>query len=153
VERLPLMLGPKWLYTESQPIAIDNVLEYLVGCLENPATAGQTLDIGGPEVLGYVDLMRLYARVRGLKRRVIRVPFFTPRLSAYWVALITPVPTGIVLPLAEGLKSPAVCRENRITELIPLSLVPMEQAICNALAEEEKGPGRLVSQQACFLSR
>jgi len=152
VERLPLMLGPKWLYTESQPIYIDNVLDYLTGCLTVPETAGRTLDIGGPDVLSYVDLMRMYARVRGVRRTIIPVPVFYTRLSAYWVALITPVPAGIVLPLSEGLKSTAVCRENHITELIPLHLTPMEQAICSALAEEESGPGRLLSQQACFLS-
>ncbi len=152
VERLPVMLGPKWVYTESQPIAIENVLDYLTGCLTKPETSGQTLDIGGPDVLSYVDLMRMYARVRGLRRYIVGVPFFYTLLSAYWVALITPVPAGIVLPLGEGLKSPALCREDRITRMIPLDLIPMEQAICNALAEEEEGPGRLLSQQACFLS-
>ena len=152
VERLPVMLGPKWIYTESQPIGIENVLVYLTGCLTEPETSGQTLDIGGPDVLSYVDLMRMYARVRGLKRYIVGVPFFYTLLSAYWVALITPVPAGIVLPLAEGLKSPAVCREDRITRLIPQDLIPMEQAICNALAEAEEGPGRLLSRQACFLS-
>lgn len=152
VERLPVMLGPKWVYTESQPIAIENVLDYLAGCLTVSETSGRTLDIGGPDVLSYVDLMRMYARVRGLKRYIVGVPFFYTLLSAYWVALITPVPAGIVLPLGEGLKSPAVCRENDITRLIPLRLVTMEQAICNALAEEEHGPGRMLSQQACFLS-
>ena len=152
VERLPVMLCPKWIYTQSQPIAVENVLDYLTGALENPATSGATFDLGGPEVLSYVDLMRMYSRVRGLKRFIVGVPFFHTLLSTYWVALVTPVPSGIVFPLAEGLRTPAVCRENRIRELIPLQLINMEQAICNALAEEEKGPGKLLSQQACFLS-
>lgn len=152
VERLPVMLCPRWIYTRSQPIAVENVLEYLAGCLGNPETAGKTFDIGGPEVLTYADLMRTYARVRGLKRRIIGVPFFNVRLSAYWVALITPVPPGVVFPLAEGLRSTAVCRENRIAGLVPIRLESMEQAICNALAEEESGPGRLISRQACFQS-
>lgn len=151
VERLPVMLCPKWIYTQSQPIAVENVLGYLAGCLESPETAGATFDIGGPDVVSYADLMRIYARVRGLKRWVKGVPFFTTLLSTYWVALITPVPPGIVFPLAEGLRTPAVCRENRIRELVPLELIPMEQAICNALAEEKSGPGRLLSRQACFL--
>jgi len=152
VERLPVMLCPKWIYTRSQPIAVENVLDYLVGCLKTPDTADATFDIGGPEVLSYVDLMRMYARVRGLRRFIAGVPFFSTLISTYWVALITPVPSGIVFPLAEGLRTPAVCRENRIRELVALDLIPMDQAICNALAEEEGGPGKLLSQQACFLS-
>ncbi|MFP4194577.1 MAG: NAD(P)H-binding protein [Desulfobacterales bacterium] len=152
VERLPVMLCPKWIYTQSQPIAVENVLDYLAGCLETPETADATFDIGGPEVLSYADLMRKYARVRGLKRYIVGVPFFNRILSAYWVALITPVPAGIVFPLAEGLRTPAVCREKRIVDLVPLQLVDMEQAICNALAEEENGPGQVLSRQACFLS-
>ncbi len=151
VERLPVMLCPKWVYTQSQPIAIDNVLDYLAGCIENPDTTGMTLDIGGPQIVRYADLMRIYARVRKLKRLIIGIPFVSPRLSAYWVNLITPVPAGIVFPLAEGLRNKAICRENRIREMIPVRLLSMEQAICNALAEEEKGPGKLLSQQSCFL--
>jgi uncharacterized protein YbjT (DUF2867 family) len=151
VERLPVMLCPKWVYTQSQPIAIDNVLDYLVGCIENQKTSGISLDIGGPQIVSYADLMRMYARVRGLKRMIIGLPLVSPRLSAYWVNLITPVPAGIVLPLAEGLRNKAICRENLIRELIPAHLLSMEQAICNALAEEEAGPGKLLSQQSCFL--
>jgi uncharacterized protein YbjT (DUF2867 family) len=152
VERLPVMLCPKWIYTNSQPIAVENVLDYLVGCLKTPETAGEIFDIGGPEILSYADLLRKYARVRGIKRYIIGVPFFHTHLSTYWVALITPVPPGIVFPLAEGLRSQAVCRENKITGLIPLNLINMEQAICNALAEEQQGPGRMLSQQSCFLA-
>ena len=153
VERLPIMLCPRWIYTQSQPIAVENVLDYLAGALETPETAGATFDIGGPEVLSYVDLMRMYARVRRLKRFIVGVPFSQTLLSTYWVAMITPVPSGIVFPLAEGLRTPAVCRENRIREVIPLQLINMDQAICNALAEAEKGPGKLLSQQSCFLSK
>lgn len=153
VERLPVMLCPKWIYTQSQPIAIENVLDYLAGCLEAPDTAGATFDICGPEVLSYAELMRKYARVRGLKRYIAGVPLFQTLLSTYWVALVTPVPPGIVFPLAEGLRTPAVCREKRIAGLIPVDLIGMEQAICNALAEEQGGPGRLLSRQACFLPK
>ncbi|MDA3895072.1 MAG: NAD(P)H-binding protein [Desulfobacteraceae bacterium] len=151
VERLPVLTCPKWVYTKSQPISIDNVLAYLAGCLDTPETAGRSLDIGGPQVLSYADLMRMYARVRGLKRLIIGVPMVPFKLSAYWVNLITPVPAGVVLPLAEGLRNEAICRENTIREMIPLNLLSMEQAICNALAEESEGPGKLLSQQACFL--
>lgn len=151
VERLPVLLCPRWVYTESQPIAIDNVLAYLAGCLKAPETAGRSFDIGGPQIVSYADLMRMYARVRGLKRAIIGVPLVPIRLSAYWVSLITPVPAGVVLPLAEGLRNKAVCRENTIRDLIPIPLTSMETAICNALAEEAEGPGKLLSQQACFL--
>lgn len=151
VERLPVMICPQWVYTKSQPIAVENVLGYLAGCLENPATADLSLDIGGPRILSYADLFRMYARVRGLKRIIVGLPFVPFRLSAYWVNLLTPVPAGIVFPLAEGLRNEAVCRENRIRELVPIRLLDMEQAICNALAEEEQGPGKLLSQQSCFL--
>lgn len=151
VERVPVMICPKWVYTKSQPIAIDDVLGYLAGCLENPATAGMSLDIGGPRILSYADLFRMYARVRGLKRIIFGVPFISPRLSAYLVNLLTPVPAGVVFPLAEGLRNEAICRENRIRKLVPIRLLDMEQAICNALAEEEQGPGKLLSQQSCFL--
>jgi len=151
VERLPVLLCPKWVYTESQPIAIGDVLAYLYGCLETPETVGRSLDIGGPQILSYADLMRMYARVRGLKRSIVGVPLVPFKLSAYWVSLITPVPAGVALPLAEGLRNEAVCRENSIRDLIPVPLTSMETAICNALAEEAHGPGKLLSQQACFL--
>lgn len=151
VERLPVMLCPRWVYTKSQPIAIDNVLSYLAGCLETPETAGRSMDIGGPQIVSYADLMRMYARVRGLKRSIVGMPMVPFKLSAYWVNLITPVPAGVVLPLAEGLRNQAVCRENTIREMIPIKLLSMEEAICNALAEEEQGPGKLLSRQACFL--
>ncbi len=151
VERLPVLLCPKWVYTMNQPIAVENVMDYLHGCMENPDTAGKSFDIGGPQILEYADLMQIYARTRGLKRTIIGVPFFSTKLSSYWVNLITPVPAGIVFALAEGLKNEAVCRENLIREMVPVHLLPMDQAICNALAEEESGPGA-ISRQSCFLS-
>ncbi|MGM0403064.1 MAG: NAD(P)H-binding protein [Thermodesulfobacteriota bacterium] len=150
VERLPVLLCPKWVYTMNQPIAVENVMDYLQGCMENPDTAGMSFDIGGPQILGYADLMQIYAKTRGLKRIIIGVPFFSTRLSSYWVNLITPLPAGIVFALAEGLRNEAVCRENQIREMVPVNLLPMDQAICNALAEEQSGPGA-ISRQSCFL--
>ena len=150
-ERLPVMMCPRWINTRSQPIAVQNVISYLVGCLKEAATAGQTFDIGGPDIFTYGDMMRLYARVRGLHRFLFTVPVLTPRLSAYWINFVTPVPAGIVFPLVEGLKNEVICSENRIRDFIPIDLMGMEEAICTALAETEKGPGRLPSQQACFL--
>jgi hypothetical protein len=98
-------------------------------------------------------MMRTYARVRGLHRLIIAVPVLTPRLSAHWINLMTPVPAGIVYPLVEGLKNAVVCRENRIRELVAIKLTPMDAAICAALAETAAGPGKLLSRQACFLDR
>lgn len=151
VERLPVMMCPRWVNTHSQPIDVDNVISYLVGCLHDPATAGLTFDIGGPDIISYREMMLLYAKVRGLHRFIFTVPVLTPRLSAYWINLVTPVPAGIVFPLVEGLKNEVICRENRIRDFIPIDLTTMQDAICTALAETEKGPGQLPSRQACFL--
>jgi uncharacterized protein YbjT (DUF2867 family) len=151
VERLPVLMCPRWVNTRSQPIAVENVISYLVGCLQQTATAGLTLDIGGPDIISYREMMHIYARVRGLRRLIFTVPILSPRLSAYWINLITPVPEGIVFPLVEGLKNEVICRENRIRDLIPIELVSMQEAICAALAETKKGPGKILSRQACFI--
>ncbi len=109
VERLPVMITPKWVHTPVQPISVSDVLEYLMDCLEVKETMGKTYDIGGADVLTYFDLMNIYARVAQLpKRTVIPVPVLTPRLSSYWIHIITPVPAFIAQPLAEGLKNPVV---------------------------------------------
>lgn len=151
VERLPVMVCPRWIDTRCQPIAVQNVVEYLVGCLHQPETAGHDFDIGGPDIITYRELMLIYARVRGLRRLIISVPVLTPHLSSYWINLMTPVPAGVVMPLVEGLKNEVVCREHRIRELIPLRLISMSEAICTALAEVQAGPGRLPSVQSCLL--
>ena len=151
VERLPVMVCPRWIETRCQPIDIRDMVNYLIGCLREPATAGLSLDVGGPDIVTYREMMEIYAKVRGLKRLIVTVPVLTPRLSTYWVNLVTPVPSGVVNPLVEGLKNEVICRENRIRELIPMKLMPLEQSICIALQEVEKGPGKLISQQACLL--
>jgi uncharacterized protein YbjT (DUF2867 family) len=150
-ERLPVMMCPRWVNTRSQPIAVENVISYLVGCLRQPATSRLTLDIGGPDIISYREMMLIYAKVRGLHRFVFTVPVLTPRLSAYWINLITPVPAGIIFPLVEGLKNEVICRDNRIRDLVPVDLMSMEEAICTSLTETEKGPGQLPSRQACFI--
>jgi uncharacterized protein YbjT (DUF2867 family) len=149
-ERLPVMVCPRWIETRCQPIDIQDMIAYLLGCLQEPATAGLSLDVGGPDIVNYRQIMETYARVRGLKRLIIKVPVLTPRLSTYWINMVTPVPSGIVNPLVEGLRNEVVCREDRIRELIPIKLTTLEQSICNALAEVEKGTGKLISRQACF---
>ncbi|MGB7556556.1 MAG: SDR family oxidoreductase [Candidatus Korobacteraceae bacterium] len=134
VERLPVMVTPKWVSTPCQPIAVRNVIGYLVGVLAVPETAGGIFDIGGPDVFCYRDIMSIMAEELGLRRRlVIPVPILTPRLSSYWIQLITPLSNTIASPLAEGLKNPVVCRENRIIGLVPQELLGVREAIHSAL--------------------
>src|ERR1700694_4201269 len=111
-ERLPFMIAPKWVATRCQPIAISDVLAYLIQTLERPNTSGKTYEIGGSDILTYRDLMLGYAKMRGLRRAIVVVPFFTPRLSSYWIHLVTPVPAGIARPLIEGLRSETVVRDH-----------------------------------------
>jgi len=94
--------------------------------------------------------MQIYARVRGLKRLIVAVPVLSPHLSSYWINLMTPVPAGVVMPLLEGLKNEVICRDRRILDLVPIRLIPMQEAICTALTEVRAGPGKLPSVQACL---
>ncbi|WP_305041175.1 SDR family oxidoreductase [Geoalkalibacter sp.] len=136
VERLPLMVTPRWVDTPCQPIAVRNVLEYLVGCLGTPLTLGETFDIGQPEVTTYRKLMESYAEEAGLRRRLIfPVPVLTPRLSSYWIHLVTPVPAALARPLAEGLRNAVICRDTRIREILPQELLDSRQAIRLALQD------------------
>lgn len=136
VERLPIMITPRWLQNPVQPIAIRNVLGYLKGCLEHDETKGGTFDIGGPDVLTYKQLMEIYAETAGLKKRwILPAPVLTPRLSSYWIHLITPVPSHLAKPLAEGLRNPVVCRENRIRSIIPQRLLSCRETVALALGK------------------
>lgn len=138
-DRLPAMITPKWVNTRTQPVAIRNVLGYLAGCLENPKTAGLTLDIGGPDVLTYSELFDLYSEVAGLpKRRLYAIPFLSPKLSAFWVSMITPVPMTLVRALIDGLRNEVICREHRIRELVPQDLLSCREAIRRALEKTEQ---------------
>ncbi len=145
-ERLPVMVTPRWVRTPCQPIAIRNVLYYLQGCLESDATKGETFDIGGPDILSYQRLMEIYAEEAGLHRRlIVPVPFLTPSLSSYWIHLVTPVPASIARPLAEGLRNPVVCKENRIRSILPQKLLTCREAISLAL-----GKTRQQSVETCW---
>jgi uncharacterized protein YbjT (DUF2867 family) len=136
VERLHVMITPKWVSTLCQPIAVRNVIGYLAGALSQPQTTGGTFDIGGPEALCYRDIMSIMAEELGLKPRwVIPVPVLTPRLSSYWIQFITPLSHQIAKPLAEGLKNPVVCREDRITKLIPQQILSVRESIRTALSK------------------
>jgi uncharacterized protein YbjT (DUF2867 family) len=138
VHRLPIMITPKWVSTPCQPIAVENVLEYLLGVLRVPETSGQTFDIGGSEVLPYREIMCIMAEELGLpKRWIIPVPVLTPRLSSWWIHLVTPLSSKIARPLAEGLKNEVVCREDRIKGLIPQKLLSVREAIQAAVSQTE----------------
>ncbi|MSR33182.1 MAG: SDR family oxidoreductase [Phycisphaerales bacterium] len=124
-ERLPVMICPKWVYTRTQPIAIRNVLDYLVAAIDCPQSAGRILEIGGRDVVTYADMMSGYARVRGLKRRLIAVPVLTPRLSSYWVHLVTPIPAVIAQPLIKGLGNEVIVRDDSALKMFP-AIEPMD---------------------------
>ena len=134
VERLPVMMTPSWVKTESQPIAIGDVLHWMVRCLKVPETKSQTLEIGGANVLAYKDLMRIMAEELRLPKRVILpLPVLTPRLSSGWISLVTPVSYKIARPLAEGLKNRVVVRDNRVQELMPHEVLDARESIRGAL--------------------
>ena len=134
-ERLPVMICPRWVYTRTQPIAIDDALTYLVAALETPESHGQIIEIGGRDVLTYREMMLTYARLRGLKRFIIPVPLLTPRLSSYWVHLVTPIPSTIAQPLIKGLSVEVIVTDDRARRLFP-QITPMdyETAVARALA-------------------
>ncbi|MFC9590100.1 SDR family oxidoreductase [Streptomyces sp. NPDC056944] len=119
-ERLPVMVTPSWVGTRVQPIAVRDVLRYLVGSARMPDDVSRTFDIGGPDLLTYRDMMIRYASVAGLPRRLIlSVPMLTPRLSSHWIGLVTPVPASLARPLAESLRYEVVCSEDDITRYVP----------------------------------
>ncbi len=134
VEKLPVMVTPKWTKTKCQPIAIRNVVGYLTGCLDNDETAGAELDIGGPEVLTYRDLLRQYAAARELKRLVIPVPLLTPGLSAHWLHFVTSTTMPLAKSLVGSLSNETICGDDRIVEMIPQERLTYKEAIVTAFA-------------------
>jgi uncharacterized protein YbjT (DUF2867 family) len=137
-ERLPVLITPRWVRTECQPIAVDNVLHYLVQALAVPQTAGRTFEIGGADVVTYETLIRVVAAERGLPRRIIiPVPVLTPFLSALWIHLVTPLSARVARPLAEGLRNRVVVHDTSAAELMPQQLLTAREAIHRALDAEE----------------
>lgn len=134
VERLPAMITPRWVQTECQPIAIIDVLHYLVACLSTPETTGRVLEIGGPDIFSYEDLMHIMAEERGLRRRLVfSVPLLTPRLSSGWISLVTPVSYRIARPLADGLRNRVVITGTNASELMPHEPLTVRAAIRRAI--------------------
>ncbi len=144
-ERLPVMICPRWVMTRTQPIAIDDVLDYLVSALDVPESKGEIVEIGGASIETYRSMMLTYARIRGLKRWLLRVPVLTPRLSSYWLNLVTPFPAAITRPLIEGLKTEVVCTSDTASTLFP-GIIPMRYAAAVEAAVSAAGPAKSVSE-------
>lgn len=136
VERVPLMICPQWVYTRIQPIAVRNVLDYLIATLRVSESSGRIVEIGGSDVITYGEMLTFYAEVRGLRRWLLPVPVLTPKLSSYWVHLVTPIPARIAQPLIKGLRNEVVVRENSARELFP-AIKPMDYRTAVRLALEK----------------
>jgi uncharacterized protein YbjT (DUF2867 family) len=134
VDRLPVMIAPRWLSTPTQPIALDDVIAYLDGVAGCAEALGESFDVGGPEVLTYGEMVKRIAGIRRRRPVILEVPVLSPRLSSYWLHLVTPVRATVARPLIEGLRNPTVAREDRIRALLPLPLTPFGAAAGQALA-------------------
>ena len=129
VEKLPMMIAPKWLATKSQPIAIGNVIEFLKGVLLNETTFDQSFDIGGPDILTYKEMLLRFAGIRNLKRKIITVPIMTPRLSSYWLYFVTATSFPLARNLVDSMKVEVICRENNLKDLLGITLISYDDAI------------------------
>ena len=145
VERLPLMVCPRWVKSTTQPIAVDNVVDYLVGVMKNPVTSGKVLEIGGPDKMTYEQLMRLYSSILNRNLNIIQIPFLTPRLSSYWIDLVTPVKASLARPLVDSLVHDSYVKDNTIEKLVPVKLKHMTEAITEA--REESKSFRKISKE------
>jgi len=142
VERLPVMVCPRWVSVRTQPIGIDDLVAYLRGALDLPRSAGRVYEIGGPDRVSYGDLMREYARQRGLARWLVPVPFLTPRLSSLWLALVTPAYAQVGRQLIEGLRNPTLVTDTTALRDFPIRPAGVEPAIARAIAEEVRQQAR-----------
>lgn len=139
-EVLPVMVTPKWVNTPCQPISIRDVLRYLVAVIDQPGSLSGVLEIGGPDVVTYAEMMAVYAQQAGLaKRRLIPVPILTPRLSSLWVGLVTPVPAQLARPLVDSLVNPVTVTDHRAESLFPFERVPLAEAIHRAIGRTAVG--------------
>lgn len=136
VEKLPFMITPKWVNSLCQPIAISDVLYYLTNVVGNNKAINQVFDMGGPSQLTYKEMLLGYAKVRGLKRYIMTVPFFTPRISSYWLYFITSVNFTLAASLVDSLHNDAICQENRIQEFLPRACLSYHEAVKKALINE-----------------
>ena len=139
VEKLPVMIAPKWLQTRGQPIAIRNVIQFLVGVMLREETFNRDFDIGGPEVLNYRQMLTQFAEVRGLRRLIITVPVMTPRLSSYWLYFITSTSFALAANLVDSMKIDTVPRKNDLAQQLGITLITYKQAVEFALERIESG--------------
>ena len=138
VENLPAMITPRWVRTKTQPIAIADVVRYLVAVLDLPEAAGQTFEIGGPEVLEYIEMMRRLAVLEGRCRLVIPVPFLSPSLSSWWLALVTNVDIRTGRSLVDSMINEVVVRDDSVRELVPFEPMDYDSAVLQALGERAR---------------
>lgn len=129
VEKLPIMIAPRWLNTRCQPIAIRNVIQYLSGVLLNEQTFNQSFDIGGPDVLTFKQMLLQFAQVRKLKRHILVVPLMTPKLSSYWLYFVTSTNFSLAKNLVKSMSVEVVCQPNKLRDLFPIKLIPYNEAI------------------------
>ena len=149
VERLPVMVCPKWVLTRSQPIALDDVITYLIKSIESKETEGRSFDLGGPDVLSYIDMMKRYGKMIDKSVKIIIIPFLTPRLSSYWIDLITPVKASLARPLIESLKHEATVRDDSLRNIIPFKLKTFEEAIKLARKKEKRQKNSATQRKEC----
>lgn len=147
VKRLPVMVCPKWVLTKSQPLSVDDVVQYLASSINVNDTEGRDFDIGGPDILTYLDMMKCYAKMLNKSIRILIIPFLTPRLSSYWVDLITPVKASLARPLIDSLKHEATVKDDAIKSIIPIKLKSFEESIKAAEKEEEEKVKKKVTGQ------
>jgi uncharacterized protein YbjT (DUF2867 family) len=133
VDRLPAMVCPRWVGVPTQPIALRDTIAYLAGVCGREEAFGRSYDIGGPEVMTYREMIERIAKLRGKRPLIVEVPFLTPRLSSYWLHLVTPVKAAVARPLIEGLRAPTIAHEQEIAELVPLERTPFDEAAGLAL--------------------
>jgi uncharacterized protein YbjT (DUF2867 family) len=132
VVRFPVLFCPKWVKSKTQPIAVDDVIEYLTQALEVKETMGRTFEIGGPNIITYLDMMKRYARVRNKTLFILINPFLSLRLASYWINILTPIKSSIARPLLDSLRQDAIVKDDSIRKLIPIKLKTFEEAVQQA---------------------
>jgi uncharacterized protein YbjT (DUF2867 family) len=139
VEHLPVMVTPRWVSTRTQPIAVDDVVRYLVGVLDNEEALGRVFEVGGPEVLQYATMLRRVARIEGKRRMLVPVPLLSPSLSSRWLSLVTDVDTQTGRSLIDSMTNEVVVRDDSIRTVVPFEPVGYDDAVRQALAERREG--------------
>lgn len=138
VEHLPAMITPRWVRTKTQPIAVTDVVRYLVAVLDLPEVAGRTFEIGGPDVLEYLEMLRRVATIEGRRRVLIPVPFLSPSLSSWWLSLVTNVDLRTGRSLVDSMINEVIVRDDSIRRLVPFELIDYDSAVLQALGERAK---------------